>query len=220
MKNIPMMPREKLLKFGAESLSDHELLAIFLRTGTKGLPVLALSQNLLNDFGSLYHLMNATYEEFCQKIGLGTTKFTQLKAVIELSQRYLKVKIMENNALTSPNLTHHYLASQLADKDREVFLVIFLDNQNQVICCEKLFEGTYNSVEVHPREIIRKALKYNAAALILAHNHPSGMAEPSQADRNITQQIEQACNLVDIRILDHFVIGKGEYVSFAERGWL
>lgn len=215
-----MMPREKLLKFGAESLTDHELLAIFLRTGTRGLPVLTLSQNLLNEFGSLYHLMSASEHQFCQKLGLGKVKYTQLKAVIELSHRYLKVKMLCQSSLTSPNLTHHYLASRLADKDREIFLVIFLNNQNNVIEAEEMFVGTYNSVEVHPREIVRQALKYNAAALILAHNHPSGIAEPSQADRHITHQIEQACDLVDIRIIDHFVIGKGEYVSFAERGWL
>lgn len=215
-----MMPREKLLKFGAQSLADHELLAIFLRTGIKDIPVLTLSQMLLNDFGSLYHMINASHQVFCQKKGLGTTKYTQLQAVIELSKRYLKFKMTENNVLTSPTLTHHYLASQLANKDREVFLVIFLDNQNHVICSEEMFVGTYNCVEVHPREIVRKALKCNAAAIILAHNHPSGVAEPSQADRKVTQQIEEACNLLDIRILDHFVIGKGEYVSFAERGWI
>ncbi|WP_392561384.1 DNA repair protein RadC [Orbus sturtevantii] len=215
-----MMPREKLLQFGADSLSDHELLAIFLRTGTRGMHVLKLSQSLLDEFGSLYHLMSATQSDFCQKLGLGITKYTQLKAVIELSYRYLQVKMTQDSSLTSPNLTHHYLASRLADKEREIFLVIFLNNQNNVIYTEEMFVGTYNAVEVHPREIVRKALKCNAVALILAHNHPSGAAEPSEADRIMTKQIEQVCNLVDIRIIDHFVIGKGEYVSFAERGWL
>lgn len=215
-----MMPREKLLKFGAESLADHELLAIFLRTGTKKLSVLNLSQNLLNEFGSLHNLMNASHEEFCQKHGLGTVKYSQLKAVIELSGRYIKGKMSKEDSLTSPNLTYHYLASQLADRDREIFLVIFLNNQNHVIETQEMFIGTYNSVEIHPREIVRYALKCNAVSLILAHNHPSGMPEPSQADRQVTNQIEQACNLVDIRVIDHFVIGKGSYVSFAERGWL
>jgi len=215
-----MMPREKLLQFGADSLSDYELLAIFLRTGTKGVHVLKLSQDLLDEFGSLYHLMSASEYDFCKKLGLGRTKYTQLKAVIELSYRYLQVKMTQDSSLTSPNLTHHYLASRLADKDREIFLVIFLNNQNNVIYTEEMFVGTYNSVEVHPREIVRKALKYNAVALILAHNHPSGIAEPSEADRLMTNQIEKVCSLVDIRIIDHFVIGKGEYVSFAERGWL
>ncbi|RKS86006.1 DNA replication and repair protein RadC [Orbus hercynius] len=215
-----MMPREKLLQFGAAALSDHELLALFLRTGTKGIPVLRLSQMLLYEFGSLNKLMNASHGDFCKKQGLGTAKYTQLKAVIELSSRYLKVQMTQEDSLTSPNLTYHYLASRLADEEREIFLVIFLNNQNHVVCTKEMFVGTYNSVEVHPREIIREALKHNAAALILAHNHPSGVAEPSQADRNITYQIEKACDLVDIRIIDHFVIGKGEYVSFAERGWL
>lgn len=215
-----LMPREKLLQFGVETLSDAELLALFLRTGTRNLPVLTLSQKLLNEFGSFYHLMNASHDEFCKKEGLGTAKYTQLKAVVELSHRYLKVKMTKENYLTSPTLTHHYLANRLMDKDREIFMVIFLDNQNHVINCEEMFVGTYNSVEVHPREVARKALQYNAAALILAHNHPSGLAEPSQADRALTKKIEQVCELIDVRVIDHLVIGKGEYVSFAERGWI
>ncbi|OCG49660.1 hypothetical protein A9G35_11020 [Gilliamella sp. Choc5-1] len=215
-----LMPREKLLKFGVETLSDAELLALFLRTGTRNLPVLELSQSLLNDFGSLYNLINASHQVFCQKHGLGTAKYTQLKAVVELSSRYLKVKMMHENSLSSPSVTHHYLASRLANKDREIFMVIFLDNQHHVISSEEMFVGTYNCVEVHPREVVRRALQHNAAALILAHNHPSGIAEPSQADRHLTQKIEEVCELVDIRIIDHIVIGKGEYVSFAERGWI
>ncbi|MWP49304.1 DNA repair protein RadC [Gilliamella sp. Lep-s21] len=214
------MPREKLLKFGVEALSDAELLALFLRTGTRNLPVLELSQSLLNDFGSLYNLINASHEDFCQNHGLGTAKYTQLKAVVELSSRYLKVKMTHENSLSSPSVTHHYLASRLANKDREIFMVIFLDNQHHVISSEEMFVGTYNCVEVHPREVARRALQHNAAALILAHNHPSGMAEPSQADRHLTQKIEEVCELVDIRVIDHIVIGKGEYVSFAERGWI
>lgn len=215
-----LMPREKLIQFGVEALSDAELLALFLRTGTRNLPVLTLSQKLLNEFGSFYHLMNASHDEFCKKEGLGTAKYTQLKAVVELSHRYLKVKMTKENYLTSPTLTQHYLANRLMDKDREIFMVIFLDNQNHVINCEEMFVGTYNSVEVHPREVARKALQYNAAALILAHNHPSGLAEPSQADRALTKKIEQVCELIDVRVIDHLVIGKGEYVSFAERGWI
>lgn len=219
-QSIFLMPREKLLQFGVEALSDAELLALFLRTGTRNLPVLTLSQKLLTEFGSFYHLMNASHDEFCKKEGLGTAKYTQLKAVVELSHRYLKVKMTKENYLTSPTLTHHYLANRLMDKDREIFMVIFLDNQNHVINCEEMFVGTYNSVEVHPREVARKALQYNAAALILAHNHPSGLAEPSQADRALTEKIEQVCELIDVRVIDHLVIGKGEYVSFAERGWI
>ncbi|WP_174787085.1 RadC family protein [Gilliamella sp. ESL0254] len=220
LEHAQLMPREKLLKFGVETLSDAELLALFLRTGTHNSPVLELSQNLLNDFGSLYNLINASHRDFCQKHGLGTAKYTQLKAVVELSSRYLKVKMTHENSLSSPSVTHHYLASRLANKDREIFMVIFLDNQHHVISSEEMFVGTYNCVEVHPREVARRALQHNAAALILAHNHPSGMAEPSQADRHLTQKIEEVCELIDVRVIDHIVIGKGEYVSFAERGWI
>lgn len=215
-----MMPREKLIQFGVESLSDQELLAIFLRTGTKGMPVLALASKLLDEFGSLYHLISADKEKFCEHNGLGLAKYTQLKAVVELSQRYLKVKMTHEDSLTSPDMTQHYLATKLAHREREIFMVIFLNNQNRVIHTKEMFVGTYNCVEIHPREIVREALKYNAVGLILAHNHPSGLAEPSQADRDITMQIEKACYLLDIRILDHIVIGKGEYTSFAERGWI
>ena len=220
IQSMPLMPREKLLQFGVEALSDAELLALFLRTGTRNLPLLKLYQKLLNEFGSFYHFINANHDEFCKKPGLGTAKYTQLKAVVELSHRYLKVKMTNENYLTSPSLTHHYLANRLMDKDREIFMVIFLDNQNHVINSEEMFIGTYNCVEVHPREVARRALQYNAAALILAHNHPSGLAEPSQADRILTKKIEQVCELIDVRIVDHLVIGKGEYVSFAERGWI
>ncbi|TEA26675.1 RadC family protein [Candidatus Schmidhempelia bombi] len=219
-KNHPLLPREKLLRFGPQQLSDAELLAIFLRTGTKKLNVLALANHLLTEFGSVYQLINASQAEFERYHGLGVVKYTQLQAVIELSHRYLKEKILNEHLLTSPELTHHFLASRLAKEEREIFLVLFLDNQNRVITSDEMFVGTYNCVEVHPREIIRRALKYNAAGLILAHNHPSGLAEPSQADRKVTKQIEQACDLIDIRVIDHIIIGKGEYVSFAERGWI
>lgn len=220
LQSKTLMPREKLLQFGVEALNDAELLALFLRTGTRKLPVLELSQKLLDEFGSFYHLINASHEDFCKKHGLGTVKYTQLKAVVELSHRYLKVKMTNENSLTSPSLTHHYLASRLVNKDREIFVVIFLNNQNHVITLEEMFIGTYNCVEVHPREVARRALQHNAAALILAHNHPSGIAEPSQADRNLTRKIEQVCELIDVRIIDHIIIGKGQYVSFAERGWI
>lgn len=215
-----LMPREKLLKYGVEILSDAELLAIFLRTGTRKLPVLELSQKLLNEFGSFYNLMNASHKDFCHKHGVGTATYTQLQAVVELSHRYLKVKMTNENPLTSPTLTHHYLASRLANKDREVFMVIFLDNQNHVITSEEMFTGTYNCVEVHPREVARRALQHNAAAIILAHNHPAGIATPSQADLIVTKKVGQACELIDIRVIDHIVIGKGEYVSFAQQGWI
>lgn len=214
-----LLPREKLIKHGAKSLSDSELLALFLRTGRRGQNVLQFAEQLLTHFGSLYLLMSAGYEELNQIAGLGPAKYTQLKAVLELSYRYLSNQPQFVN-LSAPEVTYHYLASRLANQEREIFVALFLDHQNQIIQCEELFYGTYNSVEIHPREIVKQALKYNATAIILAHNHPSGKSEPSHADRMITQQIEEICGPLEIRVIDHIVIGKGEYVSFAERGWL
>jgi DNA repair protein RadC len=213
-------PREKLLQHGAASLSDSELLAIFLRTGLPGVHVMTLAHHLLNEFGSLYNLISASYDIFCSKKGLGISKYAQLHASVELSRRYLKYRLVEECALTNPDMTNGYLQNLLARREREVFVVMFLDNQNRVICHEEMFSGTFNCVEVHPREIVREALKNNAASIILAHNHPSGVAEPSSADRHITEKISAACQMLDIKVLDHIVIGHGDYVSFAERGWL
>lgn len=213
-------PREKLLQSGAQSLSDSELLAIFLRTGLPGIHVLSLAQQILANFGSLYALISANYVDFCAQKGLGISKYTQLHAAVELSRRYLQHQITQESSLTSPDITRAFLHNLLARKEREIFLVMFLDNQNRMMHYEEMFTGTFNCVEVHPREIVRVALKYNAAALILAHNHPSGMPEPSQADRYITEKITQACQILDIKVLDHIVIGHGNSVSFAERGWL
>lgn len=213
-------PREKLMNTGAATLTDAELLAIFLRTGLPGTHVLALSDQLLRQFGSLYHVMMADKTAFCAAKGVGVVKFVQLQAVAELARRLFASRMMRENAMLSPELTRQYLQSALAHQDREVFAVLFLDNKNRVIRHQEMFSGTITSVEVHPREIVREALKANAAAVILAHNHPSGDAEPSKADRMITAHIVQACSLLDIRVLDHLVIGRGEYVSFAERGWI
>lgn len=217
---LPLLPREKLLRFGVKTLTDSELLAIFLRTGTKGVNVLTLSQQLLIQFGSLYRLINSDLSEFKKGQGVGVVKYVQLQAIIELSKRYLKEKLHHENVFTHPTQLYQFLASSLANRQQEVFLVMFLDNQHQIICTNEMFFGTYNSVEVHPREIIRHALKYNAAALILAHNHPSGRSEPSMEDRMLTHEITKACSLFDVRVVDHIVIGQGEYVSFAERGWI
>lgn len=213
-------PREKLLKYGPATLSDGELLAIFLRTGLPGVHVMALANQILSEFGSLYGLVSASYADFCAKKGLGISKYTQLQAAVELSRRYLNHQLAKESALTNPDITRGYLQNLLTGRDREVFLVMFLDNQNRVIHHEEMFTGTFNCVEVHPREIVREALKSNAAAIILAHNHPSGVAEPSAADRHITEKISKACQLLNIRVLDHIVIGRGDCVSFAERGWL
>ena len=214
------MPREKLIQRGPESLSDAELLAIFLRTGTQGMNVLELADKLLQEFGSLRKLFSATEQEFCQHKGMGQAKYVQLQAVLEMTQRYLAETLTRGDALTSPTHTKLYLSSVLRDRQREAFYILFLDNQNRVIKDEVMFEGTIDAASVYPREVVKRALFHNAAALILAHNHPSGVAEPSQADRRITRRLSDALALVDIRVLDHFVVGDGEVVSFAERGWI
>lgn len=213
-------PREKLISSGAGVLTDAELLAIFLRTGMPGTHVMELSTHLLRQFGSLYHVMMADKNTFCAAKGVGVVKFVQLQAVAELARRLFASRLVKEDAMLSPELTLQYLQLTLVQQSREIFVVLFLDNQNRVIRHQEMFSGTLASVEVHPREIVREALKANAAAVILAHNHPSGDAEPSQADRVITAQIIQACALLDVRVLDHLVIGRGEYVSFAERGWI
>jgi len=215
-----LAPREKLLMQGAAALSDAELLAIFLRTGLPGVHVMQLAEQLLRRFGSLYHLMSADHQAFCSQKGLGDASYTQLQAIAELALRFFSSHLSQENAMLNPRVTQHYLQSLLAHREREVFLVLFLDNQHRVIRHQEMFAGTISSVVVYPREIVREALKANAAALILAHNHPSGKAEPSHADRLITEQVVKACQLLEIRVLDHLVIGRGECVSFAERGWL
>ncbi|MCG6401471.1 RadC family protein [Vibrio fluvialis] len=222
LKSLPneSMPREKLLFRGPQALSDAELLAIFLRTGTQGMNVLELSDFLLREFGSLRALFSATKDQFCAHKGLGEAKFVQLQAVLEMTQRYLAETLKRGEALTSPQQTKLYLSSVLRDRQREAFYILFLDNQHRVIRDEVLFEGTIDAASVYPREVVKRALHHNAAALILAHNHPSGVAEPSQADRRITQRLTDALALVDIRVLDHFVVGDGDVVSFAERGWI
>ncbi|MEF3021816.1 DNA repair protein RadC [Vibrio mimicus] len=222
LKDLPAesMPREKLLQRGPQSLSDAELLAIFLRTGTQGMNVLALADLLLSDFGSLRALFCASKEQFCRHKGLGEAKFVQLQAVLEMTQRYLGETLKRGDALTSPQQTKLYLSSILRDRQREAFYILFLDNQHRVIRDEILFEGTIDAASVYPREVVKRALHHNAAAVILAHNHPSGVAEPSQADRRITDRLRDALSLVEIRVLDHFVVGDGEVVSFAERGWI
>lgn len=216
--NLP--PREKLQQQGAKALSDAELLAIFLRTGASGMPVMALAQHMLNEFGSLYKIMTAGREEFDHIKGIGEAKLSQLHAIAELGKRFFNTQLLRENVLENPQVTYHYLQSVLAHQEREIFMALFLDNQHRVLVAQTMFSGSINSVEVHPREIIREALKINAASLILAHNHPSGRAEPSQADRVITEKVREACILLNIRLLDHVVVGRGEFVSFAERGWL
>lgn len=214
-----LRPREKLLSKGSQSLSDAELLAIFLRTGMRGKSAVDLAQELLQGFQGLRQLLKADQQSFCQHAGLGTAKYAQLQAVLEMARRYLFESLQRGDTLSSPQDTRQYLSSQLRDHPHEVFAVLFLDQRHRVICFEELFRGTIDGASVYPREVVKKALQHNAAALIFAHNHPSGVAEPSQADEQITRRLVDALKLVDVRVLDHFVVGD-EVVSFAERGLL
>ena len=212
-------PREKLLTLGAASLSDAELLAIFLRTGVKGCNVVDLSRRLLLNFGSLANVFRANQQEFCQQHGLGNAKYVQLQACLEMSKRYLAEQlIQQGSALTSSQATRDYLTSELRHETREVFAVLFLDNQHQVLKFERLFFGTLNAATVYPRIVVEQAIKHHAAAVILAHNHPSGVAEASIADKHITQKLEQALQLIDVRVLDHMIIAGHQCYSFAEHG--
>ncbi|MCC5812703.1 MAG: DNA repair protein RadC [Ectothiorhodospiraceae bacterium] len=213
-------PRERLLTQGPQALSDAELLAIFLRTGIAGRSAVDLARDLLSRFGGLRPLLEASQAEFCASPGLGTAKYAQLQAVLEMSRRHMQHALERGDALTSPALTRQFLASRLRHLPHEVFACLFLDNRHRVLKFEELFRGTIDAASVYPREVVKQALACNAAAVILAHNHPSGVAEPSQADQHITRRLQEALNLVDIRLLDHLVVGDGEAVSFAERGML
>lgn len=211
-------PREKLLKRGAGALTDAELLAIFLRTGTNGKSAVDLARELLVDFGSLNALLGADQQRFCQSKGLGEAKYTQLQAVLEMARRHFKESLQRGDALTNPDITRAYLSAQLRGYSYEVFACLFLDNQNRVIQLTELFRGTIDAASVYPREVAKQALHHNAAAVIFAHNHPSGVSEPSLADKQITEKLKQAMALFDIRVLDHFIIGDGEPYSFSEHG--
>ncbi len=212
-------PREKLLSRGAQALSDAELLAIFLRVGMKGKTAVDLARELLQTFGSLRQLFDADAQKFCAVQGMGEAKYVQLQAVLEMSRRYLAEKMRRGDPLADPEAVRFYLTSRMRDYRFEVFSCLFLDNRHRVIQYEELFKGTIDGASVHPREVVRRALHHNAAAVIFAHNHPSGVAEPSQADERITRKLQDALHLIDVRVLDHFVVGDS-VVSFAERGML
>ncbi len=213
-------PREKLLQQGASILSDAELLAIFLRTGVSGLSAVELARQLLASFGSLRALLEADQTQFCHHHGLGPAKFSQLQAVLEMSRRHMESTLSRGDALTDAATTKHYLQQRLRAYPYEVFACLFLDNKHRMIAFDELFRGTIDSANVYPREVVKQALAHNAAAVIFAHNHPSGIAEPSKADYAITERLKSALSTVDIRVLDHIVIGDGEVVSFAELGKL
>jgi DNA repair protein RadC len=213
-------PREKLLQRGANALTDAELLAIFLRIGVAGKSAVDLAKDLLLEFGSLKELLNADQQRFCQSKGLGQAKYAQLQAVLEMARRHFAEILQRGNALTSPEITRAYLSAQIRGYNFEVFACLFLDNQHRVISWEELFRGTLDGASVYPREVAKRALFHNAAAVIFAHNHPSGINEPSQADKQITDKLKQALGLFDVRVLDHFIVGDGEPYSFAEHGLL
>ena len=211
-------PREKLLQRGANALTNAELLAIFLRTGIKGKSALDLAKDLLKEFGDLRSLLGASQRAFCAAKGLGDAKYVQLQASVEMSRRYLRECLERGNSLTNPDDTRNFLLAELSGRDYEVFACLFLDNKHRVIKFEELFAGTIDGANVYPREVVKRALLNNAAALILAHNHPSGVAEPSEADISITKRLVEALNLIEVRVLDHLVIGDGYSVSLAEQG--
>ncbi len=200
-------PREKLLNRGASALSDAELLAIFLRTGLPGLSAVELARGLLQKFGSLRQLLSSSQADFCAHKGLGIAKYVQLQAILEISRRHLAEELERGDCLSSPRQTANYLRSMLRDLPHEQFVCLMLDNRHRVMTTRVLFRGTINGASVHPREVVKQALADNAAAVILAHNHPSGIAEPSQADIQITHRLRDALALVDIRVLDHVIVG-------------
>ncbi|MGK0298286.1 MAG: DNA repair protein RadC [Gammaproteobacteria bacterium] len=211
-------PREKLLTKGASSLSDAELLAILLRTGAPGLSAVDLGRELLTRFTSIRNLLDASQTDLCNIHGLGTTKYANLKAALELSSRYLEENLKRESPLSSPDSTRIFLKSRLRSYQHEVFACIFMDNRHRLIAFEEMFSGTIDGASVYPREVVKRCLQLNAAAVIFAHNHPSGVAEPSHADIQITRRLTDSLALVDIRVLDHFIIGDSTIISFAERG--
>ncbi|HEY4371546.1 MAG TPA: DNA repair protein RadC [Burkholderiales bacterium] len=213
-------PREKLLEHGAAALSDAELLAIFLRVGVTGKSAVDLARTLLTHFGSLTRLFAARREEFNAIVGMGDAKYTQLQAVIEMARRALREELTHGVALNSPGAVRDYLALSLGHLPHECFTVLFVDAQNCLLAAEEMFRGSLTQTSVYPREIVKRALAHNAAGVIFAHNHPSGTTEPSDADRLLTDTLKDALGTVDVRVLDHFVVGGRKVLSFAERGLL
>ncbi|MBK5944611.1 MAG: DNA repair protein RadC [Halorhodospira halophila] len=213
-------PRERLIQRGPQALSDAELLAIFLRTGRRGQSAVELARELLAAFSGLRGLLEADRETFAARPGLGDAKYAQMQAALEIARRHLGQALQRGPTLSSPAQTRTYLTALLRDHPSEVFGGLFLDNRHRVIGYEELFRGTIDGASVYPRELVRRALAHNAAAVIVAHNHPSGVAEPSAADEALTHRLREALGLVDVRLLDHFVVGDGEPVSLAERGVL
>ena len=213
-------PREKLLLQGAASLSNAELLAIFLRTGVRGKTAVDLARDLLNQFGSLRRLLHASFDEFTHLPGLGKVKYVQLQAIVELSLRYLQEKINKEQVFNNHDSTVEFLTAKLRHLDHEVFACLFLDTHNHLIAYEELSKGTYNQSRIYPREIVKATLRHNAAAIIFAHNHPSGICEASNEDIQVTEVLRKALAFIDVKVHDHLIIGDGQTLSFAQKGWL
>lgn len=211
-------PREKLLQYGANSLSDAELLAIFLRTGIRGKTAVDLASDILRHFNGLRALLDANLESVCSYRGLGLVKFAQLQAALEISRRHLLSTLKRSDAMAYADQTGLFLLSKMRHYQQEVFACLFLDTQYRVIVYEELFYGTIDYATVHPRIVVKRALFHNAAAVIFAHNHPSGIAEPSDDDKNLTQLLKSALEIVDIKVLDHFIIGENHIVSMLQKG--
>lgn len=213
-------PRDKLLQKGAAYLSDAELLAVLLRSGLAGLNAVDLARSLISEFGGLRNLLCAPKNQVCRLPGVGPVKYAQLQAAAELARRVAQENLQRGQVLTNPDLTRDYLMRQLTDRSYEVFAILLLDSQHRVIQFVELFRGTIDSASVYPREVVSLVLEKKAAAVIVCHNHPSGIAEPSQADRRITERLKNALATIDVSLLDHMVVGDREIVSFAERGWI
>ncbi len=211
-------PRERLLALGAGSLSDAELLAIFLRTGVAGKSAVDLARHLLNQFGGLRPLLDANLQDFTAQLGLGPAKFAQLQAVMEMARRHMAESVRRDSALESPQQVRSYLKALLRHEPHEVFGCLFLDNKHRVMTFEVLFRGTINSAYVHPRQVVKRAMAHNAASLILCHNHPSGITDPSRSDIDLTRRLKEALLLIDVQVLDHVIVGDGEPLSMVERG--
>ena len=222
LKDIPAAarPREKLLTLGPAALADAELIALLLRTGLPGTSVLQLAQQLLDAFGGLRGLLQASAADLKRIKGLGPAKRAEITAVMELARRSLAQRLAQRTVLSSPQQVKDFLRLQLAHEGQEVFAVMFLDVQNQLIRFEEMFRGTLSQTSVYPREVVKRALELGAAGVVLAHNHPSGTAEPSRADEFLTQTLKQALQLIDVRVIDHLVVGGDQAISFAERGLL
>jgi DNA repair protein RadC len=213
-------PREKLIEMGTEALSDAELLAIFLRVGVVGKSAVDLARDLLTKFGGLNGIFAATETELSQVHGIGSSKYVQLQAIFEMSRRALNEQLQQNDVLGSPQAVRDYLMLKLGSYTKEVFMVLFLDTQNRLLAAEEMFSGSLTETSVYPREIVKRVLHHNAAAVIFAHNHPSGIVKQSQADELLTKQLQQALTLIDVKVLDHFIVAGNNTLSFSQTGLL